>query len=114
MIQREYGCSLDEAVEKSVALYATIMGLFVRLKDEVAKSASPQLKNYLVNLGHYCRCGIDWVIRSARYAHPSTEREVWRVRTTEVCPVDLDVLTLPPIPSIAWWWNYDPATLRPG
>lgn len=107
VLQREYNLSLGKALTTAIAQRDRVLGLYLRLRDHLLHSASPQLRQYLTSLNHYIRAFQDWGISSSRYTCPDDPAQLpTRFRET---PTDDSADPLP-IPAISWWWDMLPGT----
>jgi hypothetical protein len=97
-------------VAEAVALRDRVMGLFLRLREQVAAEpgASPGLRRYLDALGHYIVGSIGWMNDAPRYASPRNRNPLpvagasWAIRWSEASS---DPSTEPPpLRAAAWWW----------
>ena len=106
---QETGCGTDEAFEQAMIMWDRMMTLFLRLRDRLMIEL-PQLAGYLAGLGQYIRGVLDWALATDRYVYidgvggtraftPGGWRDTPRDNSTDPLP----------IPSISWWWRYDPA-----
>lgn len=108
VIAHQDGCSPKEALPKAVAFRDRVMTLFLRLREQLAKTADSDLGRYLDSLGHYVSGSITWMSTAPRYASPRNRHPL--PVPGAVCPVTYrdtpsDSGTEPPaVPSIAWWW----------
>ncbi|UGY94446.1 terpene synthase family protein [Streptomyces gobiensis] len=103
------GCSPKEALPEAVAIRDRVMTLFLRLREQLAQDADPELNRYLESLGHYLSGCLAWMNTAPRYASPrnrnplpvpgATYSITYRDTPTDPSPDPV------PIPSIAWWWN---------
>ncbi|MFD0691679.1 terpene synthase family protein [Actinomadura fibrosa] len=104
VLMRDGGGTAEEAMLRAVGLRDRVMARFLRLRDEVRRTASQDLRRYLDCLGHAIRGNIDWALRTPRY----NDAEVAGVPMAAPRWVDRpsDPATEPlPIPGIAWWWD---------
>jgi len=106
---QETGCGVDEAFERAMIMWDRMMTLFLRLRDRITTEL-PQLAGYVAGLGQYVRGVLDWSLATDRYVYldglgdtraftPGGWRDTPRDSSTDPLP----------IPSISWWWRYDPA-----
>lgn len=112
VIEHEQQCSVVQAISYAVALYDEIMRLFLCLKTHLEQQASAGLQQYLTSLAHLVRSSVDWCHASERYNASLS----WEVSTTgselqqEATAEGSCAKSM--IPSIAWWWEYNPAPAR--
>ncbi|MFG2887400.1 terpene synthase family protein [Streptomyces sp. NPDC048297] len=92
----------EAVLEDAVRIRNSIMGLFVRLRDEVAESASPALLSHLIDLGQWVRANLDFSLSTKRYAGPVADR----ARINEQPPQEAYAAGMP-VESrvIGWWWD---------
>lgn len=111
VVQRNLGCSFEEAVREAIALRDRMMTLFLGLRDQLMPQASAPLQSYLEALGHGIRSNIDWSLRVPRYTElkgegdesASTIRIEFSGRySDEPSEGSLDPRSFP---AIAWWWD---------
>ncbi|MEU6963486.1 selina-4(15),7(11)-diene synthase [Streptomyces chrestomyceticus] len=107
VLQNEYGISQDEALTTAIAQRDRVMTLFMRLTAHLRPQASPQLRQYLHNLGTFIRGSQDWGITSLRYTTPDDPARL--PSTLRSTPTDDSRAPLD-IPVISWWWGLVPAT----
>ncbi|WP_372406605.1 hypothetical protein [Streptomyces luteireticuli] len=110
VIARERRCSPQEAASRLVGMRNRTLGLFLRLRAAVLADAPPAVAAYVEGLAHYCRGALEWGLHNDRYAFADGlggealfTADPVDDGIPEESPVPLD------IPSIAWWWRYDPA-----
>ncbi|MEY9845582.1 hypothetical protein ABH940_002660 [Streptacidiphilus sp. BW17] len=112
------GCPPRLAVADARALRDRVMGLFLRLRAQVAADASPALGRYLDALGHYVVGSIGWMNEAPRYASPRNRNPVpvagvtWGARWSSG-PSDPSPEP-PPLRAMAWWWATARAERRTG
>jgi hypothetical protein len=102
VLQRERGCSAAEAVSEAVAIRDRVLCLFLRLHDQVALDAGPDLKRYLAGLCSWVRGHLDWGMATARYRNPEAPADL--PNDFADAPQDDSYEPLL-IPSISWWWR---------
>lgn len=109
-IRRQYHYSAAEALQWLNAMHDRIMGLFVRLREKLLQDANPQIADYIEALIHYQTGILEWHRRDRRYRFLNAEdnRPCFDGGEPADRPSD-DSLEPVPLPSIAWWWSYDPA-----
>lgn len=109
-IQHTRHCSLEQAASHALALYQQVMQLFLRLRSDLAQNASTQLCRYTEGLGHFVRASLDWSHATERYSKTAgMNLTLEQERTSQE-----QAFSAASIPSIAWWWRYDPARLSEG
>ncbi|WP_431984117.1 selina-4(15),7(11)-diene synthase [Streptomyces qinglanensis] len=94
------GLCPPEAVAEAVRQRDAVMLLFLRLREQLMPQASPQLRQYLLSLGHYIRAAQDWEVASLRYPNGPP------VHLTDT-PPQSDAASLEIAP-IRWWWDLLP------
>ncbi|MEU2723772.1 selina-4(15),7(11)-diene synthase [Streptomyces smyrnaeus] len=105
VLEHHHGLSPAEALDTAVAQRDRVMCLFLRARDHLAASGSPQLRRYLESLTSFIRAAQDWGISSRRYTTPDDPAELpttFRDTPTDDSAEPLD------IPAIAWWWDVVP------
>ncbi|MFI1400094.1 selina-4(15),7(11)-diene synthase [Streptomyces sp. NPDC020681] len=110
VLQQEYGLDQDQALTTAVAQRDRVMCLFLRLHDELAVTASPQLRRYLHSLANFIRGAQDWGISSMRYTTPDDPALL--PSTFSNAPTDDSEEPLD-IPVVAWWWDLLQPTAAP-
>ncbi|KAA6212663.1 terpene synthase [Streptomyces albofaciens JCM 4342] len=105
VLQNEYGISQDEALTAAIAQRDRVMTLFMRLSAHLRQQGSPQLRQYLHNLGTFIRGSQDWGITSRRYTTPDDPARL--PSTLRSTPTDNSRAPLD-IPVISWWWGLVP------
>ncbi|MDH6578842.1 hypothetical protein [Kitasatospora sp. MAP5-34] len=109
VLAHERGCSPQEALADAVAVRDRTMGLFLRLREQLAASAGPELLRYLEALGHYIVGCVQWMNTAPRYASPRNRHPLpvpgatWGI-TWRDTPTDPSTDPLP-VPAAAWWWQ---------
>jgi Terpene synthase family 2, C-terminal metal binding len=103
ILANENRCPTAEAVRQAVALSDRIMALFLRLREQIARHASTEMRCYLDNLGHLLRGVLDWGPSVARYHGPQTSEPPEGIACTDR-PSDPDPSPLP-YPTVSWWWS---------
>lgn len=100
------GRTLGEAVATVVDQRNRVLALFLDLRQHLLADASPQLWQYLHNLGTFIRGAQDWGISSLRYTWPDDAGFTGAFRTDH--PVSRTPLE---IPAVSWWWDQPNAPL---
>ncbi|MER6387255.1 hypothetical protein ABT236_02105 [Streptomyces sp. NPDC001523] len=109
VIAHQEGLTPARAVPVAVALRDRVMGLFLRLRQQVARDADEQLARHLEGMGHYIAGCLAWQDRAPRYASPRNRNELpvegarFDIRYRDG-PSD-DRTEAPPLPALAWWWD---------
>jgi hypothetical protein len=99
----------NDATQQMIAYRDRLMCLFLRLRDQLIKTASPALRSYLNSLGHGIRSNIDWSLTVPRYntlyaGDGSTHAARITLASSCVDKPTAESLDPLPWPSIAWWW----------
>jgi hypothetical protein len=105
VLEHGHGLTPDEALQAAVAQRDRVMCLFLKVRDQLAASGSPQLRQYLSNLGSFIRGAQDWGISSRRYTTPDDPADL--PSTFRDTPTDDSTEALE-IPAVAWWWDLLP------
>lgn len=108
------GSSPERALRDALAIRDRAMTLFLRLREQIAREADPELLRYLEALGHYIAGCIRWMNAAPRYASPRNRYDLpvpgatygvtWRDTPSDPGTGPL------PIASAAWWWDQLDAT----
>lgn len=93
------GCSYAEAVTRAVALRDRIMNLYLRLRDQLRRSAAPELDRYLSALDDLLTGNLEWGRHYVRYITPDRVLPPDADKPSDLSTEPLD------IPAIAWWWD---------
>jgi hypothetical protein len=112
ILSLEHSCSTQEAVDMACSLLELVMGFFVAMRDQLARTASAELRTYLKHLSNIVRGTLDWQRTLPRY---TTTLDVAldgpaQAVTQPVAPIH-DICETPryerrnPPASIAWWWD---------
>ncbi|KAF4410809.1 MULTISPECIES: hypothetical protein [Streptomyces] len=109
VLAHHHRCPPEEAVTRAVALRDRAMTLFLRLREQVLRTAGPDLRGYLGGLGHWIAGNIRWSDTAPRYASPrrlhrlpvpgATLGVTWRDTPTDSRG------GAPGIPTVDWWWD---------
>jgi len=106
VLQNEQQLSAADALMEAVAQRDRVMCLFLRVREELAATGSPQLRQYLESLGSFIRGAQDWGISSRRYTTPDDPADL--PSTFRDTPTDDSDEALE-IPAVAWWWDVLPS-----
>ncbi|QFZ19956.1 terpene synthase family protein [Saccharothrix syringae] len=109
VIERERGCSPEEAVRAGVALRDRLVLRFLAVREQVLSWADPALARYVDDIGRTLAGTVEWGCLAARHL-PEGVRPAYTDG-----PLDDDPAPLP-YPSVAWWWDDDllsPAAASP-
>ncbi|MEU5808722.1 hypothetical protein [Streptomyces sp. NPDC047718] len=109
VLAQERGMTPAQALVEAVALRDRVVGLFVRLRDRVARGAAPELLRYLRSLEHWIAGDAEYHNRAPRYTSPRN-RNVLPVEGASYdvvygdAPADPSAEPLP-VPTLAGWWQ---------
>lgn len=109
VLAHHHRCSPRRALPAVLALRDRFMTLFLALREQTARTAGPDLRRYLEDLGHWIAGNIQWSDTAPRYASPRNRHALpvpgatlgvtWRNTPS-------DARTGPPaIPTVDWWWD---------
>jgi hypothetical protein len=102
VLARAQGLSIDEAVVAAVDMRERVLWLYLRLHDQVYKTASPRLRMYLAGLSSWIRGHLEWGMKTVRYR----DSEAGANHPDELAPEPEGIDRTPlPIVSVAWWWD---------
>jgi len=109
-IRREFNFDGMQALNWLNAMHDRVMGLFVRLREQLLQDATPEVARYIEALIHYQTGILEWHRIDERYRCLSAD-------DTAPCfdgggPADQPhdkSLEPVPIAAIQWWWRHDPA-----
>ncbi|MEU8774182.1 hypothetical protein [Streptomyces sp. NPDC048606] len=110
VIAHREGRTPAEAVPLAVALRDRVMGLFLRLREQLAAGADEALTRHLEGLGHYVAGSLAWQNRAPRYASPRNRHALpvegarFDIRYADA-PSDPEQGP-PPLPALAGWWAH--------
>ncbi|KVE28123.1 hypothetical protein WS67_09800 [Burkholderia singularis] len=107
---RDHQCSLEEGIRHCYDFRWRIISLFLRLRDDVMKDASPGLRAYIETFALYWAGSITWVCGNNRYYSVDGLVQTGLVSGGELtfdCPPES--FESIGVPSFEWWWEYDPA-----
>lgn len=113
VVGAEYGLPVDEALSTAIAMRDRILCLYIRLRESVT-AAAPELNGYLTTFESYIRGTIQWNEETDRYSYLDGLSGPRTTQPGGVTDTPSDDTPAPlPLPSIMWWWRYDPAGRRP-
>ncbi|QLG92789.1 hypothetical protein HZF02_12785 [Pseudomonas yamanorum] len=110
LIQQRRGVTHEQAMAQAFSLRDKTAGLYMRLRASVLKNASPEVAAYIESLDCYWRGGLEWISENPRYRYLNgVDGQVAYQggKLTETFPNDCWGTV--DIPSISWWWQYEPA-----
>ncbi|MFC1420758.1 terpene synthase family protein [Streptacidiphilus cavernicola] len=109
VLMHHHRCSFAAALEQATAVRDRAMTLFLRLREQVAREAGPDLRRYLEGLGHFIAGNIQWSDTAPRYASPRNRHllpDPLARLNVSLRDTPSDPRTEPlPIPTVAWWWT---------
>lgn len=102
VLEHEYGLTTQQAMSTAISQRDRVLWLFLRLRELLLPSATPELRTYLLSLGTFIRATQDWSISSRRYTTPDDPADL----PTDFADTPTDSSDEPlPISPIAWWWG---------
>ncbi|NUU21199.1 MAG: terpene synthase [Streptomycetaceae bacterium] len=105
VLEHEYCLTSAEALALAIAQRDRVLCLFVRVREQLLRTAAPELSRYLASLGTYIRAAQDWSLSSRRYTTPDDPADLPIDFTDTPTDDSSDPL---PIPPISWWWGLLP------
>ncbi|MFF3159340.1 selina-4(15),7(11)-diene synthase [Streptomyces sp. NPDC057910] len=107
VLQQEHGFTTDETVAELIRQRDRVLMLYRRVTAELRTWGSPQLRQYLGFVDVFIRSVVEWQLACPRYSPPEDPADLPSgVRDN---PTTTDSPQPLPIPTIAWWWDLDPA-----
>ncbi|MFF3399923.1 selina-4(15),7(11)-diene synthase [Streptomyces sp. NPDC002659] len=104
VLEDHYRLTPRQALDLAISQRDRVMRLFMRVKERLLPAASPQLRQYLHNLGTFIRGAQDWGTSSVRYTTPDDPANL----PTAFSETPTDTSDEPvDIPAVAWWWDLD-------
>jgi hypothetical protein len=112
VLKVERAISPQDALVEAVRFLDRVMLLFITLRDEIAKSAEPELRRYLKQLSNKIRGNSDFQRLAPRYTTILDVEE--GVTLVSEDPIDVmyeysdrpsDSQLSAPFSSVAWWWD---------
>ena len=102
VLMHHWGLAPKEALAVAIAQRDRVLSLYLRVCDELTRTGSPEVRQYVRSLHHYIRANQDWAIESKRYRTPDDPADLpWGFGDT---PTDTSLEPLD-IPAISWWWD---------
>jgi hypothetical protein len=110
MRERQYG--FDEAIQEYLEMRRRLLGLIVRLKNDIEKDAPAGVCEYIETLIRYYMGAMVWSQNTRRYKTVSGQggesvfeggcltEQLPESQFDATQPIDFD--------AIRWWWHYDP------
>lgn len=110
VIGREYQCSMEDALLNAVMMRERVQGLYLRLHEQLLGQVSPGMRQYLLGLNAYISGVLQWHRETSRFRFVNGVDGELCMQGGQPAPEPLgrSAESLK-IPSIAWWWHYDPA-----
>lgn len=114
ILQTEHRCHPQDAMVLAVRFLDRVMMLFVRLRDQLCRTAGPELCRYLDQLSHKIRGNSDYQVRAPRYTTTldiDTDSNAPRGIQFPTSPIyeysdqPSDARLAPPAAAISWWWD---------
>lgn len=105
-----HDCPPDRAFHEAMALWDSIMALYLRMRNNILRDNTDELGPYVTTLDSYIRGGLQWSSETLRYRSVDGlgEKPAFVPGGWSDTPPDVSVEPVP-VPSIRWWWHYDPA-----
>ncbi|MEY9842121.1 hypothetical protein [Streptacidiphilus sp. EB103A] len=108
LLSTEQGIPVSQALDEVVSLVHRTAGLYMRLHDNLLSDAPAELARYVRSIDSYWNGCNRWQRDSPRYLH--RDGPDGDVQPRELTETLTGASTgAPPLPHIAWWWEYDPA-----
>ncbi|MCX4881386.1 hypothetical protein [Streptomyces sp. NBC_00847] len=109
VIGHEYGCSMSNAITHAITIRDRILCQFLRIRESMLSTSAPEVRRYLIDLGHYIRGSLDWILDTPRYRYLNgiNGQPVHHAAGCTETP-SVDTSDPVPIPSISWWWQLTP------
>lgn len=111
VLRNTHGCSLQQAVSDTIALRDRLMCLYLRIRDHLVRTASPELGRFASELGYIVRGHMEWAQETLRYLTPQHAEtgviaDAPRMGVDWVNDPSDNSPEPPPLPGIAWWWEH--------
>ena len=110
---RERQYSFEQGIEEYLEMRLRLLGLFMRLRTEVEKTASAGLKAYLESVVRYYVGATVWSQNTRRYKSMSGHSDEGAFeggQLTQPQPAEtFNNARIIDIDALKWWWEYDPA-----
>ncbi|QIP84232.1 hypothetical protein GLX30_09545 [Streptomyces sp. Tu 2975] len=94
--------TLAQAMIEGIAIRDTMLALYLRLREQILPTASPDLRKYLTGVERVVSGDITFGTTCMRYFAPEAAPHIQRTFTP---PAHLSDEPLP-YPTIAWWWEH--------
>lgn len=113
VLMRERQCDFTIAIDKYLDMRIKVISLILRLKDDIEKDASPEVKGYIESVIRYYVGATVWSQNTRRYKSMSGHTDENSFEGGQLTlPTQTNILFNDPghveIDAIRWWWNYDP------
>lgn len=108
LLQRELKCNRNDALYAAVAIRDRATTLYGRIREQLLNEDSECYATLIRTLDLYHSGCLTWAGQNDRYVQSDTLAETYKFNGFRDSPYDAS-LEAPPYPSIAWWWDYDPA-----
>lgn len=109
---RERQYSFEEAINDYLDMRLRLLGLFMRLRADVEKTASEGLKNYIESLVRYYVGATVWSQNTRRYKSMDGNTDDGAFEggklTQTQAPEKFNNTQIIDINALKWWWEYDP------
>ncbi|CAI0759805.1 terpene synthase family protein [Serratia entomophila] len=110
---RERQYSFEEGIEEYLDMRLRLLGLFMRLRTDVEKTASEGLKAYIESVVRYYVGATVWSQNTRRYKSMSGNSDEGAFEggklTPPQAPETFNNERVIEIDALKWWWEYDPA-----
>ncbi|WP_406320001.1 hypothetical protein [Streptomyces sp. NBC_00519] len=94
--------TLAQAMREGITIRDTMLALYLRLREQILPTASPDLRKYLTGVERVISGDITFGTTCMRYFAPEATPDIRRTLTR---PAQLSDEPLP-YPTIAWWWEH--------
>ncbi|MEV8374994.1 hypothetical protein AB0P21_19820 [Kribbella sp. NPDC056861] len=106
VLATEHDLTVGQALTEAAGILNSTAGLYLRLRADILRDAPADLALFVSALDNYWNGSVLWQRDCPRYLYlDSSGRHVLPRPTTDALGFGGKPLT---IPSIAWWWQYDP------
>lgn len=110
---RERQYSFEEGIEEYLEMRLRLLGLFMRLRADVERTASRGLKDYIESVVRYYVGATVWSQNTRRYKSMSGNHDENAFEggqlTQSQAAATFDSTRIIDIDALKWWWQYDPA-----
>jgi hypothetical protein len=109
LIRHQDDITHEQALAKAFSWRDKTAGLYMRLREAVLAQASPAVVAYIDSLDCYWRGGLEWIRENPRYRYLNgIDGQVAYSGGALAETLPDDRWGVVDIPSISWWWHYDP------